>query len=78
MSVVLGCVGGSRMCRWFLDVSVVLRCVHGFWICRWFSDVSVVLECVRGFCQNLTKIKMCQQNTVNNFCIIPQEPLNCF
>jgi uncharacterized protein YodC (DUF2158 family) len=39
--VVLGRVGGSWMCRWFLNVSVVPECVGGSWICRWFLDVSV-------------------------------------
>jgi len=37
--VVLGCVGGSWMCRWFLNASVVLgsvgdSCVGGSRICR--------------------------------------------
>ena len=29
-SVFLGCVGGSWMCRWFLDVSMFLECVSGY------------------------------------------------
>ena len=41
MLVVLRCVGGSWMCRRFLDVSMVLGCVGGSWMCRWFLDVSV-------------------------------------
>ena len=49
---------------------VVLRCVGGSWMCRWFLDVSVVLGCVGCFCQNLTKIKMCQQNSIKISCII--------
>ena len=46
---------------------MVLGCVGGPWMCRWFLDASLVLGCVGGFCLNLTQIKMCQENSFENF-----------